>query len=74
MMHTHKQQSLDKASQMAARNAARVAIAKRVLGEKYLCHPAQHVTRKDAETRPVSDAKFYLGLPALLVEQATIFG
>jgi hypothetical protein len=48
MLHTHKPQTEDTLAAMAARNAARVQIAKRVMGTKYACHPVNHIHRNDA--------------------------
>jgi hypothetical protein len=47
MLHTRKPQNEDTVAAMAARNAARVAITKRVMGTNYACHPVNHVHHKD---------------------------
>jgi hypothetical protein len=48
MLHTRKAQTEEAAAAMAARNARRVEIAKRAMGDKYAHHPVNHVGRKDA--------------------------
>lgn len=49
MTHTRKAQSISDAEAMAQRNARRLQIIKRVLGDKYAHHPANHVQRKPAQ-------------------------
>lgn len=48
MLHTHKPISDAEAKAMHERAMARAEICKRVLGEKYICHPVRQVKRKDA--------------------------
>lgn len=50
MLHTRKAQTEETAAAMAERNARRVEIAKRKLGNRYAHHPANHVQRQ-AERR-----------------------
>ncbi|WOH61946.1 hypothetical protein [Bradyrhizobium sp. BWC-3-1] len=45
MLHTRKQMTEETAAAMAARNARRIEIVKRALGDKYAHHPGNHVQR-----------------------------
>jgi len=49
MLHTRKQMTEEAAAEMAARNARRVEIVKRALGDKYAHHPVNQVQRRDAQ-------------------------
>jgi hypothetical protein len=46
MLRTRKAQTEEAHTAMAERNARRVEIAKRKLGERYAHHPANHVQRQ----------------------------
>lgn len=50
MLHTHKPMSEADVKAMQERIEAHRAICKRVLGDKYICHPEMQVTRKDVKT------------------------
>lgn len=46
MLHTRKAQTEEATAAMAERNARRVEIVKRALGDKYAHHPVNHVKRE----------------------------
>lgn len=46
MLHTRKTMTEETVKSMAERNAKRVAIVKRSLGDKYAHHRAHHIHRK----------------------------
>jgi hypothetical protein len=48
MLYTHKPITDEAAQAMQTRNRVRQEICRRVLGKKHICHPVQHVPRKDA--------------------------
>lgn len=50
MLHTRKAQTEDAVAAMAARNARRVEIAKRAMGDRYAHHPDNHVQRLGPHT------------------------
>jgi hypothetical protein len=52
MLHTRKAQTAEDQAAMAERNARRVEIAKRKLGQRYAHHPANHVQRQSERRQP----------------------
>lgn len=49
MLHTRKAQTAEAQAAMAERNARRVEIVKRALGDKYAHHPINQVQRTDMQ-------------------------